>query len=414
MAALLQASNATVTRERDEMHYLDHAATTPMRAEALEVFQAAAAQFGNPSSLHRIGQAAKARLEGARALIADTLGAESVELILTSGGTESLNMAIKGQFWARGPERNVIIVPEGEHHAVLDTVEWLERHDGAQLIWVPLQRDGRINQAAWQEALAEYGDRVALAVCIWVNNETGTVQPLPALADTAAGHDVPLHVDAVAAYGHEVIDFSQLLQLNPHVSVSVSAHKIGGPQGIGALLLGRGTTLESLIHGGGQQRKLRAGTENVLATEAFAAAAQAMSERFAGERADRIRLRDRIRESVFGIPDARVNGSPEYASDAIVHATFAGCESDSLLFLLDTAGVEVSTGSACQAGVTEISHVVLALGYSEDEARGSLRFSLGHSSTDADVDALIAALPDAVDRARAAGRAARSTRFDER
>lgn len=394
------------------MHYLDHAATSPLRPEAAHAMQASLESFGNPSSLHRIGQSAKSRLEAARVEIAESLGADAVEVILTSGGTEATNLALKGAVWASTP-RNVVVVPEGEHHATLDTVTWLELQ-GATIVWVPLLRDGRIDVSAWAAALEKHRDRVAVATAIWVNNETGTVQPVAELLDIAASHDVPVHLDAVAAYGHEVIEFAALQKRNPLVSLSVSAHKIGGPQGIGALIAGRMATIEPVLHGGGQQRKLRAGTENVLAAEGFAAAARAMNQSFDAERALRTQLRNRIREIVADIPEARINGSAEQASDAIVHATFTGCESDSLLFLLDSAGVAVSTGSACQAGVTEISHVVLALGYSEDEARGSLRFSLGHSSTEEDVEALAAVLPEAVERARAAGRSARSTRFDER
>lgn len=396
------------------MHYLDHAASSPLRDEAASAMAAALAESGNPSSLHRIGQQAQARLEAARAAIAASLGADPVEVILTSGGTEAINLALVGLFHAAAPERPVIVVPEGEHHAVLDTVQWLERAHGAELAWVPLLRSGRIDPDAWHAAFVQHRGRIALATILWVNNETGTIQDVMALAEATAQAGVPLHLDAVAAYGHEAIRMGQLWAANPDTLLSVSAHKIGGPQGVGALIVPRRLAIEPMLHGGGQQRKLRAGTENVLGAIGFAAAADAMAAHFDGERTYRLELRNRIREAVLGIAGARINGNLESASDAIVHATFDGCESDSLLFLLDAAGLAVSTGSACQAGVTEISHVVLALGYSEDEARGSLRFSLGHSSTTADVDALVAALPEAVDRARSAGRSARATRFDER
>lgn len=397
------------------MHYLDHAASTPLRPEALAVLQRAHELSGNPASLHRIGQAAKSQVETARAAVAASMAADSVEVVFTGSGTEAINEALKGLFWAAGPERNVIVVAEGEHHAVLDTVEWLEREQGAELAWVPLDHGGRIQMDAWTDALERNAGRVAVATAIWLNNETGMVQSVAELAAAAGRAGVPVHFDAVAAYGHEPIDVAALrTHASAGLAVSVSAHKIGGPQGIGALVIDRSLTPASLVHGGGQQRKLRAGTENVIGSVAFAAAADAMIESFDAERLQRARLRDRILNGLADLPDVRINGADEARGDAIVHATFAGCESDSLLFLLDQAGVEVSTGSACQAGVTEISHVVLALGYSEDEARGSLRFSLGHTSTDADVDALLAALPNALDRARDAGRSARSTRFDER
>lgn len=397
------------------MHYLDHAASTPLRPEALAVLQRAHELSGNPASLHRIGQAAKSQVETARATLAASMGADPVEVVFTGSGTEAINEALKGLFWAAGAERNVIVVPEGEHHAVLDTVEWLEREQGAELAWVPVDRGGRIQLDAWVDALERNAGRVAVATAIWLNNETGIVQPVAELAAAAGRAGVPVHFDAVAAYGHEIIDVASLrTHASAGLAVSVSGHKIGGPQGIGALVIDRALTPASLVHGGGQQRKLRAGTENVLGSVAFAAAADAMRESFDAERLQRARLRDRILNGLAELPDVRINGDDEARGDAIVHATFAGTESDSLLFLLDQAGVEVSTGSACQAGVTEISHVVLALGYSEDEARGSLRFSLGHTSTDADVDALLAALPNAVERARDAGRSARTTRFDER
>lgn len=395
------------------MHYLDHAASTPLRPEALAVLQRASVFSGNPASLHRVGQQAKAQVEAARASVAASLGAEPVEVVFTGSGTEAINLAIKGLFWAAGESRPVIIVPEGEHNAVLDTVQWLEHSQGAELVWVPLDRGGVIDRAAWSAALAANAGRVALATAIWLNNELGTVQPVAELAAMAGQAGVPLHLDAVAAYGHEAIDVLALReQANAGLAVSVSAHKIGGPQGIGALVIDRTLTPTSLIHGGGQQRKLRAGTENVQGAQAFAAAADAMLVSFSAERLERLRLRDRLIAGLELLSGVRINGAAASRGDAIVHATFNGCESDSLLFLLDSVGVEVSTGSACQAGVTEISHVVLALGYSEAEARGSLRFSLGHSSTDTDVDALLGALPQALERARAAGHATRETRFE--
>ncbi|HLP22737.1 MAG TPA: aminotransferase class V-fold PLP-dependent enzyme, partial [Microbacteriaceae bacterium] len=241
------------------MQYLDHAATSPMRPEATAAMREALDAFGNPSSLHRYGQQAKSRVEAARAEIAVSLGAEAVEVVLTSGGTEAINLALVGRFCATGSDRNVIVVPEGEHHAVLDTVEWLERVHGAQIAWVPLTRGGRIDEAAWTRALDEHAGRIALATAIWVNNETGTIQPVDALADLTGRAGIALHLDAVAAYGHERIDFAALQTRNPDTLVSVSAHKIGGPQGVGALLVPRTTSLEAHLHGGGQQRKLRAG-----------------------------------------------------------------------------------------------------------------------------------------------------------
>ena len=402
------------------MHYLDFAASAPLRPEAARVYGDAAALLGNPASIHSLGQQAKLRVEEAREQVAGTLGADAVELVFTGSGSEAVNLAIKGLFWQRNPggERPVIVLPEGEHHATLDAVEWLERTSGAELVWVGLDWNGHIRLDEWRAALAEHAGRIALATALWANNEIGTVNDGAALASACANAGVPLHLDAIAAYGHETIDFAGLRQATGStdvglVAVSVSAHKIGGPQSVGGLVVARRATLESLVHGGGQQRKLHSGTEDVLGALAFAAAATAMQANFAAENEAQRALRDRLLAALDASKlQVRINGDRQQRLSNNVHVTFEGCESDSLLFLLDHAGVAVSTGSACQAGVTEVSHVVRALGYSETEARGSLRFTLGWSSTDADVDALLAALPEAVERARAAGLAARTTRFD--
>lgn len=400
--------------------YLDHAASSPLRPEALAVYARAADVLGNPSSVHRAGQSAKLTIEQARDDVARTLGADPVEIVFTGSGTEAVNMAIKGTYWARNSKhsRPIVVVPEGEHHATLDAVEWLERRENAVLRWVPLDSDGTVNAHQWALALADNPDGIALATLIWANNEIGTVQPVSELVRVAAKMGVPVHIDAIAAYGHERIDV-HALRRDTHSgptglsTLSVSAHKIGGPQGIGALFVARDAVVEPLVHGGGQQRKLRSGTEDVLSTAAFGAAATAMSAHFEAENARMRALRDdlmaRIEQS---IPDARINGSRNRRLSNNVHVTFAGCESDSLLFLLDTAGFAVSSGSACQAGVTEVSHVVQALGFSEEDSRGSLRVTLGPQTTIEDISRLMDVLPGVVQQARAAGLSARATRFD--
>ncbi|KTR50771.1 cysteine desulfurase family protein [Curtobacterium oceanosedimentum] len=379
--------------------YLDHAATTPILPAALAAFTEALATVGNPSSIHSAGQHAKMLLEDGRAAVARSLDAEPVEVVFTSGGTESINLALKGLYWARqqdGP-RPRIVVPAGEHHATVDTVEWLERHEGAVVDVVPLDAQGRVDVAGLEARLADASD-VALVTFLWANNEVGTLQPVTRIVAAAHAAGVPVHSDAVAAYGQVPVSFAA----SGLDALSVSAHKIGGPVGIGALVLGRRATVEPLIHGGGQQRQVRSGTQDAPAASAFGVAAAAGLH-------DASALRDRLVAGVLeAVPSAVLMGDPVDRLPGNAHFTFPGCEGDSLLFLLDAAGVAVSTGSACQAGVPEASHVLLGMGLTEDEARGALRITLGHTSTDADVDAFLAALPDAVARASRAGMASRA------
>jgi cysteine desulfurase len=393
--------------------YLDHAATTPMRAEAIAAYTDALGLVGNPSSIHSQGQAARRLLEESRETVAATLGCDPIEVVFTSGGTEAINLALKGLYWARNADaaRPRILVPGGEHHATMDTVEWLERHEGAVACWLPLDGVGRIQVPETADALLQHREDAALLSLLWVNNEVGTVQPVAELSALAADAGVPVHLDAVAAYGHLPIDFSSL----GVAGLSVSAHKIGGPVGIGALVLSRTAQVVPLVHGGGQQRQVRSGTQDVAAAAAFAAAARAAASELERESARLSALRDRLIEGVTSaVPEAVLSGLPagdpgRVASNA--HFTFPGAQGDSLLFLLDMAGVSVSTGSACQAGIPEPSHVLLAMGRSEQEARSALRFTLGRTSTDGDVDALLGALPAAYEQAARAGLSGRSTRL---
>lgn len=388
--------------------YLDHAATTPMRPEAIAAYTEAMGVVGNPSSIHSQGQQAKRMLEEARETVAATLGADPIEVVFTSGGTEAINLAIKGMFWARNDtaRRPRILVPGGEHHATVDTVEWLERAEGAEIGWLPLDGHGRI---AVPDGIA--GDDTALLTFLAVNNEVGTIQPVSALAAVARSAEVPVHVDAVAAYGHLPLDFAGL----GVDALSVSAHKIGGPVGIGALVLSRASTVVPLIHGGGQQRQVRSGTQDVAAAVSFAVAARLAEAEREAETARLSALRDRLIAGVRAVvPEAVLSGPQPGSGERVAsnaHFTFPGAQGDSLLFLLDLAGVSVSTGSACQAGIPEPSHVLLAMGRDETEARSALRFTLGRGSTDADVDALLAALPGAYAQASRAGLAERSPRL---
>ncbi len=376
--------------------YLDHAATTPMLPEAIAAYTAALGIVGNPSSIHSQGQNARRMLEEARERVAESLGCDPIEVVFTSGGTEAVNLAVKGLFWARNATgtRPRIVVPRGEHHATIDTVEWLERHEGAIVDWVPIDDLGRVRVDALARVLEERDD-IALVTLLWANNEVGTVQPVAEVASLAARYGVPVHADAISAYRHLPIDFAA----TGLAALSVSAHKVGGPPGIGALVLDRSAVVVPLIHGGGQQRDVRSGTQDVPAAISFGVATQHPMSSLAP-------LRDRLVAGVReAVPSAVLRGDtdPVARLDNNAHFTFPGCEGDSLLFLLDAAGISVSTGSACRAGIPEASHVLLGMGLSESDARGALRVTVGHSTTDAEVDAFLRALPNAVDRASRAG-----------
>lgn len=378
--------------------YLDHAATTPMPEEVLDAYTSALRLVGNPASIHGAGQTARELLETGREAVARAVGADPVEVVLTSGGTESINLAVKGMFWARG--RGRIIAPLGEHHATLDTVEWLARHEGARVDWIELDDEGRIRLDALAAALAIEPENVALVTALWANNEVGTLQPVAEIVELAHRYGVPVHLDAVSALGQVPIDVHAV----GADAVSLSAHKVGGPVGIGALVLARTATVEPLVHGGDQQRG-RSGTQDAAGAAAFGvAAARAVAELPLARTAA---LRDRLVAGVLATVDgATLRGATgEGRLPGNAHFTFAGADGDALLYLLDASGISVSTGSACQAGVPELSHVLLSMGVAEAEARGALRITLGHDTSDADIDALLAALPDAVARARAAASA---------
>ncbi|MGO4234890.1 cysteine desulfurase family protein [Pseudarthrobacter sp. YAF2] len=386
--------------------YLDHAATTPLTGAALTALTRELARTGNPSSLHGSGRRARRAVEDARETIAAAAGAHPSEVIFTSGGTESDNLAVKGLYWSRvaeDPRRRRILCSAVEHHAVLDTVEWLERHEGAAVTWLPVDSEGAVDPGVLAAELARDPGSVALVTVMWANNEVGTIQPVRRIVELAHAAGVPVHSDAVQAFGSLPVDFKE----SGLDAMSISGHKIGGPVGVGALLLGRSVKLTPVQHGGGQERDVRSGTLDTASIAAFAAAAEAAIAARPEEAARISSLRnvlvDGVRERV---PEAVLRGAPgDGRLPGNAHFTFPGCEGDSLLFLLDLAGVESSTGSACTAGVPRPSHVLLAMGLDEEAARGAQRFSLGHTSTKADVDALLAALPEAYSRARQAGMA---------
>ncbi|WP_243738271.1 cysteine desulfurase family protein [Cellulomonas shaoxiangyii] len=376
-----------------------------MLPAAVDALTAALAHVGNPSSLHTAGRAARRTVEEARERLAAALGARPSEVVWTAGGTEADNLAVKGLFWARrtaDPARRRLLVSAVEHHAVLDPAFWMAAHAGAELVLLPVDGDGVVEVEALREELERHPDQAALVSMMWANNEVGALQPVAEVVALAHRHGVPVHVDAVQAVGQVPVD----LAASGVDALTVSAHKVGGPGSTGALLVRRGLDLTPVLHGGGQERGVRSGTLDAPLLASFAVAVEAaVADR--AEHAARVGgLRDDlVRRVLDAVPDAVLRGPADTARrlPANAHLTFSGCEGDSLLYLLDAAGVEASTGSACQAGVPRPSHVLLAMGVGEDDARGALRFSLGRTSTAADVDAVLDVLPGAVERARAAG-----------
>ena len=384
--------------------YLDHAATTPMFPAAVEAMTAALGTVGNASSLHGSGRAARRMLEESRESIAADLGARPSEVIFTSGGTESDNLAVKGIYWARraaDPQRTRILVSAVEHHAVLDAVEWLQQHEGAQVTLLEVDDDGTVSPAVLREALATHAGDTALVTVMWANNEVGTIEPIVELTSVAQEFDIPMFSDAVQAAAQLPIDFAA----SGLSAAGFAAHKVGGPHGSGVLLLGRQVECVPLVHGGGHERDLRSGTSDVPAAVGLAAALRATVREMPLRTLELTDLRDRLIAGVrAAVPGVIFNGAPgDRRLPGNVHFTFPGCEGDSLLMLLDAAGIECSTGSACNAGVAAPSHVLLAMGVEPRQARGSLRFSLGHTSTRADIDRLLDVLPPVVERAEAAG-----------
>lgn len=378
-----------------------------MLPEAVEAMCVQMAKVGNASSLHTTGRSARRVVEESRETIAKAMGARPSEVIFTAGGTESDNLAVKGTFWARrkaDPARTRLVVSAVEHHAVMDTVEFLVKEQGAQVTWVEPTHDGLVSPESVRAAIEQAPETVALVSVMWANNEVGTIQPVREIAAVAGEYDVPMHTDAVQAVGDLEVDFSA----SGADLMTLSGHKFGGPTGVGALVARRDAQLVPLLHGGGQERQVRSGTLDVPAIRGLAVALETAVARRPAEAARLVGLRDRLISAALGLGYGITVSGQWQAGDGIrrlpgnAHLLVPDCEGDSLLYLLDAAGVECSTGSACQAGVPQPSHVLLAMGYTDDEARGALRLTLGHTSTDADVDAFLAALPGAVERARRA------------
>ena len=373
--------------------YVDHAATTPMSPAAISAISQQMQQLGNPSSLHTHGRATRKALEDAREVIAQQIDCLPSEVIFTASGTEANNIALKGLFWnGKKSGKNLIVISAIEHHAILDPAHWLQTHEGAEVITLPVNGNGVIDLEKLRELVDTRGDEIAAISIMHSNNETGVLQPVRSVVEIAG--DIPVHTDAVQSFKKVDLSYKQL----GVTALTLSAHKIGGPLGIGALILRRAFEIPALLHGGGQEREIRSGTLNAPSIVAFASAA---SEKY--PRKDVIKLRDSFIAGVKGsITDAHINGERSERLPGIVNVTFPGTQSDTLLLLLDSAHVSASTGSACSAGVHEASHVLLAMGHNETTAQSSLRFSFGASSTQADIDFVLSVLPDVISRGRAA------------
>jgi cysteine desulfurase len=383
--------------------YLDHAATSPIRPEVLQCYTDYLSVLGNPSSVHTAGQTARKALEEAREEIAKAINCNRSEVVFTAGGTEADNLAVKGLYWSRraaDSNRGVVVSAQTEHHAVLDPITWLETDQGAEVAWIPVDQRGVLDLAWLESFLAERGTEVAFISAMWANNETGVITPIRQVCELAAKHDIPVHSDAVAALGHIEVDFAS----SGLAAMSLTAHKVGGPVGVGALIVARSVKLTSIVHGGGQERAMRSGTMNAAGAKAFSLAVRLAVENLEGHQKHAAGLRDALVSGVSRIvADARFSRGDAPGLPDNAHFTFPGCSGDSLLFLLDQAGICVSNGSACQAGVTAASHVLLAMGRDEAEASGCIRVTLGRDNTLEDVEKFLHALPAAHAGARRAG-----------
>jgi len=375
--------------------YLDHAATTPMNPAAIQAMTEALSRIGNPSSLHTDGRLARKGVEDARDLLAKDLGCATSEIIFTGSGTEANNIAIKGIYWQRNSmqPRSVIVTSAIEHQAVLEPVQWLVEHEGAKHIVIPVTEDGVISLDALRLIVSEHGDSISLISVMHSNNETGAIQPI---ADVVAiAGEIPVHSDAIQSWGKVPFSFKDLGLF----AASLSGHKVGGPIGIGILILRRGIDIPALIHGGGQEREIRSGTVNAPSIIALAAAISHSQYKSASVSALRIDFESKIQNAIPGI---EVNADGIDRLPGISSVTIPGALNETLLLLLDGEKISCSTGAACTAGVHRPSHVLEAMGLDEDAVMSTLRFSFGATSTPSDVDAVIAALPSVVQRARSA------------
>ena len=371
--------------------YLDHAATTPMFDIAIDAMNTSLRKLGNPSSLHTEGRSTRKDVEDAREKIAKGVGCLSSEVIFTGSGTEANNAAIKGLFWHS--DKKVILISSIEHHAVLDPAHWLVEHEGAELIEIPVDADGVIDLAFLKKTVAERASEIALISVMHSNNETGVIQPIADVVKIAG--DIPVHCDAVQSFTKVALSFKDLGLF----AMTISGHKVGGPLGIGALILRRAVEIPALLHGGGQERDIRSGTLNAPSIVALAAAVEAKLY----DASKVAELRDSFEAGVLASrPDAVINGKSAPRLPGISNITFPGTQSDSLLLLMDSQKVSCSTGAACTAGVHRPSHVLMAMGLTDVLSQSSLRFSFGTTNTASDVAYALSVLPDVIERGLAA------------
>ncbi len=374
--------------------YLDHAATAPINDAAIDALNTQMRKVGNASSVHNPGRAVRKDVEDARHKLSELVGANPSEIIFTGSGTEANNLAIKGFFW-QAPKRNLIVTSAFEHHAILDPVQWLVEHEGAEQILIPITKAGVIDLDFLGNIVATRGSDIAVISVMHSNNELGSIQPIAEVVRIAG--DIPVHTDAVQSFGKVEFDFAAL----GVTAATISAHKVGGPLGIAALILQRGLDLTPILHGGGQEREIRSGTLNAPSIVAFAAAAEYAITNMKVNFAKIRELRDYFIAGLkSAVSDVSINSVLDPALPGIVNATFPGTESDALLLLLDTEGISASAGSACSAGVPRPSHVLVALGLSESDADASLRISIGTTNTKAEIDQVLAVMPSVVERAR--------------
>lgn len=382
-----------------ESAYLDNAATTAMLPEALEVMYRESASVGNASSLHGAGRRARRVVEESREKLAAAVGAKPQEIIFTASGTEANNLAVKGLYWRAGASKRAIVSTPIEHHAILDPLEWLEREQSVTLHMAEVDSDGTTKVDSIAQLLSEYQKEISFVTVMHSNNEVGALQPVAEIAAISREYEMPIHTDAVQSFGKVPLDFGKL----GVSALTISGHKIGGPLGVAALVAKKDLELTPLLHGGGQERDVRSGTLHTPAIAAFATAAELSQQRLQIN-ADRIRsMRERLINGVTAaVEDVKVNGG-ENTLPGIAHFTFVGAEGDALLLLLDAQGVQCSTGSACSAGIAQPSHVLIAMGMAPKIARSSIRFSIGTTTSEKDIDKAISVISEVVSRARAAG-----------
>lgn len=374
--------------------YLDHAATTPLHEEVLEAMLPFLKEhFGNASSIHGFGREARSAVEKAREQVAKAIGADTKEIFFTSGGTESDNLAIQGVVRALRGKGKHIITSQIEHHAVLDTCQFLEK-EGYDVTYVPVDEYGVVDPQQVAKAIRE--DTLLISIML-ANNEVGSIQPIAEISQLAKKHGVYVHTDAVQAVGSIPVDVNELgVDL-----LTLSAHKFYGPKGIGALYVRRGTPIKPIAHGGGQERKLRPGTENVAGIVGLGKAIGIAVRDLKTEQQKITAMRDKLINGIFErIPHVRLNGHPEQRLPGNVNMSFLYVEGESLILALDMQGIGVSSGSACTSGSLEPSHVLMSMGLDHQTAHGSLRMTLGRANSEEDIDYVLEVLPQVVDRLR--------------